>query len=63
MRALFGVLIRVLVWAVYAWSSVAVAQPAITVSGVVLDGVTNNPIADVRVTSGQRPGSKAPHRA
>ena len=38
----------------YAWSSVAVAQPAITVSGVVLDGVTSNPIADVRVTSGQR---------
>ena len=54
MRALFGVLIRLLVWAVYAWSSVAVAQPAITVSGVVLDGVTSNPIADVRVTSGQR---------
>ncbi|MEE2790978.1 MAG: TonB-dependent receptor [Acidobacteriota bacterium] len=54
MRALFGVLTRLLVWAVYAWSSVAVAQPAITVSGVVLDGVTNNPIADVRVTSGQR---------
>ena len=54
MRALFGVLTRLMVWAVYAWSSVAVAQPAITVSGVVLDGVTNNPIADVRVTSGQR---------
>ena len=54
MRALFGVLTRLLVWAVYAWSSVAVAQPAITVRGVVLDGVTNNPIADVRVTSGQR---------
>ena len=54
MRALLGVLIRLLVWAVYAWSSVAVAQPASTVSGVVLDGVSNNPIADVRVTSGQR---------
>ncbi|MEE2790218.1 MAG: TonB-dependent receptor plug domain-containing protein, partial [Acidobacteriota bacterium] len=52
--ALLGVLSRLLVWTVYALSSVAAAQPGVIVSGVVLDGVTNNPVADVQVTSGQR---------
>ena len=43
-----------LVWFFFVWPPVTAAQPSTSVSGVVLDGLTNGPIADARVTSGQR---------